>query len=54
LIGPSGLYTVSAAVAAVGYLLLDVYTKIVFYIELGHRKDQSDTGFLTMLKKVFS
>lgn len=53
LIGPSGLYVASAGVVAFLYLLLDIYTKIVFYVELAHRKDQSNTGYLSTITGLF-
>jgi bacteriorhodopsin len=52
LIGPSGLYVVSAAVVALAYLLLDIYTKIVFYVELDYRKQNSNQGYWQVVKSI--
>lgn len=53
LLGPSGLYIGSLGVAAVVYLLLDVFTKVVFYVELAHRQKHSKQGYLATITRLF-
>lgn len=51
LLGPSGLYIGSVGVAAFLYLLLDVFTKIVFYAEFAKLQKKRDSGYLAELHR---
>lgn len=51
LFGPSGLYVGSVGVAAFLYLLLDVFTKIVFYAEFAKLQKKRDSGYLAVLHR---
>lgn len=53
LLGPSGLYVLSAGVVAVIYLLLDLFTKIYFYVEVKDRDLEPD-GWWSQVKRSVS
>lgn len=53
LLAPSGLSIFSSVVAASLYLLLDIYTKIVFYVELAYRQQHSDRGYSAAISGLF-
>lgn len=53
LLGPSGLYIGSVGIAALLYLLLDIYTKIIFYVELRYQNNQSRRGYLAYITRYF-